>query len=94
MPSSPSPRPLDGSRRGQGFLRWAVANEKRGLCFKPSLPGAGGPPLGPRPQQEESQPDWMSARLHPPNPGRVASLNLSFLHCKRGMKVPNLTGDV
>lgn len=92
VPPSLSPRPLDGSGTAQGFLRWAVANERRGLCFEPSLPGAGGPPLGPRPQQEESQPDWMSACPHTPNLGRVASLNLSFLHCKRGMKVPNLPG--
>lgn len=34
----------------------------------------------------------MSACPHTPNLGRVASLNLSLLHCKRGMKVPNLPG--
>ena len=60
------------------------------MLFRSALsqvfPRAGGPPLGPRPQQEEpGRPDVSPSCW-------VASLNLSFLHCKKGAKVPNLVG--
>lgn len=57
-----------------------------GLCFETRLPRAGGPPLELRPQQKEAGRLDVSPSCH------VASLNLTFLHCKMGKKTPKVVG--
>lgn len=92
VPPSLSPRPLDGSGTAQGFLRWAVANERSGGCVLSQVSLELGLLLwdpGPN-RKRASQTGCQPAPT--PQPGRVVSLNLSSLHCKRGMKAPNLRG--